>query len=286
MMLLPAACMTGVLHAEILSRPRVQARFDSLQFQYGELGESGFSPGLCVQWNLRLQCNPPWRVAYVRQDGEKPEVADSRGTRMPNPLLSFCTAENRDKSAAFRANLHIRGEKWRPAPRSVWMSVRGRIPVAVSCTEKLSEKVTLSLKDGEKTSIVLKGAALGKESDVRASVTVEWCRPNRWKGREGVAAVIRVKTPVPCGIKELEFFTEDGRPDDVSKSYEAFHGSYGQYYWLQNIWMGTESKDRFKMAVKYASGLQEVMVPVSFKAGMGGIVEPVRKGGEKKEGKK
>lgn len=277
--------MTGMLHAEVPAPPRVQARFDSLQLQYGELGESGLSPGLCIQWNLRLQCSPPWRVAYVRQDGDKPEVADSRGTRMPNPLLSFRTAENRDKSAAFRANLHIRGEKWRPAPHSTWVSVRGCMPVAVSCTEKLSEKVTLSLKDGEKTSILLKGAALGKESDVRAAVTVEWCRPGRRKGREGVSAVIRVRTAVPCGIKELEFFTEDGQPGGVSKSYEAFHGSYGQYYWLQNIWMSTESKDRFKMAVKYASGLREVMVPVFFKAGMGGIVEPARKGEEKKEGK-
>lgn len=278
--------MTGMLHAEVPSPPRVQARFDSLQLQYGELGESGLSPGLCIQWNLRLQCSPPWRVAYVRQDGDRPEVADSRGTRMPNPLLSFRTAENRDKSAAFRANLHIWGEKWRPAPHSTWMSVQGCMPVAVSRSEKLSEKITLSLKDGEKASILLKGAALGKESDVRAAVTVEWCRLGRRKGREGVSAVIRVKTAVPCGIKELEFFTEDGQPGDVSKSYEAFHGSYGQYYWLQNIWMSTESKDRFKMAVKYASGLQEVMVPVSFKAGMGGMVAPVRQGEEKKEEEK
>ncbi len=72
------------------------------------------------------------------------------------------------------------------------MSVVGRVPVAVSCSEKL----TLSLKNGEKASVVLKGAALGKESDVRAAVTVERCHPDRWKGREGMAAVIRVK--IPC----------------------------------------------------------------------------------------
>lgn len=66
-------------------------------------------------------------------------------------------------------------------PRSTWMSVVGRVPVAVSCSEKL----TLSLKNGEKASVVLKGAALGKESDVRAAVTVERCHPDRWKGREG-----------------------------------------------------------------------------------------------------
>lgn len=208
-------------------------------------------------------------------------MADSRGTRLPNAPLSFCTAENRDKSAVFRANLHIWGEKWRPAPRSTWMSVVGRVPVAVSCSEKLSEKITLSLKNGEKASVVLKGAALGKESDVRAAVTVERCHPDRWKGREGMAAVIRVKIPVPWGIKEREFFTEDGQPADVSKFYEAFNGSYGQYYWLQNIWMSTENKDRFQMAVNYADGLQEVTVPVSFKAAMGGILAP---GGGRKEG--
>lgn len=116
-------------------------------------------------------------------------------------------------------------------PRSTWMSVVGRVPVAVSCSEKL----TLSLENGEKASVVLKGAALGKESDVRAAVTVERCHPDRWKGREGMAAVIRVKISVPWGIKEREFFTEDGQPADVSKFYEAFNGSYGQYYWLQNI---------------------------------------------------
>lgn len=206
-------------------------------------------------------------------------MADSRGTRLPNAPLSFCTAENRDKSAVFRANLHIWGEKWRPAPRSTWMSVVGRVPVAVSC----SEKPTRSLKNGEKASVVLKGAALGKESDVHAAVTVERCHPDRWKGREGMAAVIRVKIPVPCGIKEREFFTEDGQPADVSKFYEAFNGSYGQYYWLQNIWMSTENKERFQMAVNYADGLQEVMVLMSFKAAMGGILAP---GGKKRRRKK
>lgn len=277
--------MAGALHAETPSRPRVQASFYSLQFQYGELGDSGVSSRLRIQWNLRLRCDPPWRVAYVRQDGDKPEMADSRGTRLPNAPLSFCTAENRDKSAAFRANLHIWGEKWSPAPRSTWISVVGRVPVAVSCSEKLSEKITLSLKNGEKASVVLKGAALGKESDVRAAVTVERCHPNHWKGREGMAAVIRVKTSVPCGIKELEFFTEDGQPADVSKFYEAFNGSYGQYYWLQNIWMSTENKERFQMAVNYADGLQEVMVPVSFKAAMGGILAPGGKEEKKEEEK-
>lgn len=33
--MLPAACMAGALHAETPSRPRVQASFYSLQFQYG-----------------------------------------------------------------------------------------------------------------------------------------------------------------------------------------------------------------------------------------------------------
>lgn len=47
--------------------------------------------------------------------------------------------------------------------------------------------------------------------------------------------------------------------------------------------MSTENKDRFQMAVNYADGLQEVMVPVSFKAAMGGILAP---GGKKRRRKK
>ncbi len=55
--------MAGALHAETPSRPRVKESFYSLQFQYGELGDSGASPRLHIQWNLRLRCDPPWRVA-------------------------------------------------------------------------------------------------------------------------------------------------------------------------------------------------------------------------------
>lgn len=276
--------MTGALYAEAPPVPRVQVRFNSLQFKYGELGGSGLSAKPSLQWTLGLQCDPPWRVAYVHMAGTRPEVKDSRGTCALASRLSFCTAQNHKKSAMFRGDLYIFGEKWSPDPHATWISVQGCMPVGVSCSEKLSEKITLSLKNGVKVPMVLKGAALGKKSDVPAVVTVEYCHPQYWKGKEGVAGVIRVKTPVPCGIKEMELFTKDGKQDDQTgfrKFYEAFSGDYGQYTWLQNIWVSLENRDQFKIAVKYADGLQEVIVPVSFKVGMGGMVFS----GEKEKGK-
>lgn len=275
--------MPGGLCAESVPPPRVEAFFDFLQFKYGELWESGLAKKPYLQWTMRLQCDPPWRVAYVRQKGDDLCMLDSSGTRASKTDLGFCTAENHDESAAYRANLHIKGEKWSPSPKAVWIGVQGKVSVGVSCSVRESEKVTLSLKNGSKVPVVLKEAAGGK--DVEVVVTVEDCRFSRWKKRDGIQCVVRVESPVPCGIKELEFFAEDGQPGDVIKFYEAFNGIYGRYYWLQNIWMHMKEGERFKMAVRYADDVKEVMVPVSFKVGMGGIVPSEQESQEKEERK-
>lgn len=232
--------------------------------------------------HLNVRNGASLKVAYCEEDRAVLRIRDAGGrscSGLQYQYFSSAAMPGSRKTGVFT----VLTKSWLPSPSATWFQVEGTIPFAVSRTSAMSEFVVLRQDEGEGVPLVLRGAAMdGGDVEVRMKINEDMS----WKsgGKEHRRFSIRLDSPVRIGCMGFEVHMEDGMllPQDERDRMMMKTGD--GYVWRRPLAPENLTGKEWRVSVKYAAGLERILVPVDIRGGLFGVAEerePVKKGGLK-----
>lgn len=270
------ACVPPGICAEQSPQPSVQLLLNSVNAWNGNAGkwlkEEDAVPHFAV--NMLFRCRAPWKIAGVHPGKTRLELADSLGNRTSHVQVRYgSSVEGRWPVFPERPRLSVDGKGWLPRRKAQWVEVRGTVVAVVSDRDEESAAVKIQLKKGFRVPVVLERAAQkGMPGGVHAELAVVDVPPVFLKREESCYAVLELALPPECVARDVLFPEEAGPvkggepllwPEDVRS---------GKTVWRTSVHVKKPEGAWVDVRVRYASGLKDVMVPVSFRVGMNGII--------------
>lgn len=271
------ACMpSGVNAAPEESAPSVRACLHSVCVWNGGrwFQEEEDVPHLTV--DLLFRCAAPWKVSCMNWKKTRLALSDSYGNRAPQARWHYgSSSESRWPLLISQPWLSVDGNGWIPHRKSRWVEISGTAAVLVSSVEKVTEEVTIQLKKGAKVPVLFRDALPpGKEGDVQTELTVsDVARVAQRDDQSIMWVTVSMELPDGCGVRKLEMAEEKCLVGsaDVPLLPNPGRGG-GRFVWIGAFYVKKlREGDWMKAKVRYASGLKEVAVPVSFRVGLWGM---------------
>lgn len=130
--------------------------------------------------------------------------------------------------------------------------------------------------------MVLEKAVLnhGKEEDVHTELTVTNWGFSIPGQKDNVWVELSLVLPDGSGARELELVDRDNPEEKNNQSLLPGNFRNGKSTWAAFFVLQRPEDNRLNFRIRYASGLKEAEVPVSFRIGMAGIVLPAGAAGE------
>ena len=277
------ACVPVLLHAQPVPELAVQAVPHSVNIWSGEgrFHEEEIVPHLTM--HMVFRCASPWKIACVHLGKTRLDVYDSLGSRPPGVQLFHQTSmTGRWPVMPLFPGLSVVGSNWTPGRDARWVEVRGTASVTVSSTDRNSEVVSVPLEKGAGAPVTLEKAALnnGKEEDVHTELTVsDWgfSMPGQ---KDNIWVALSLVLPDGSGACGLAWLGEGSAEE---RGYEPLlPGDFenGKSAWTAFIVLKRPENNQLNFRIRYASGLKETEIPVSFRIGMAGMAPPAEKRAE------
>lgn len=232
-------------------------------------GKGGNKKSFTVR--LLVKGQAPWTVAYCDLNAIRLTLEDSEGIASPS---TKCRTDFFYDYLEGDRKLSVLAESWLPSLEAAWVRVKGEIPVVISSQVESSERVTIPLKKGASVPLVLKNAHLaeedGKGEAVKTELLIKEYEQDEKEG-EVMVVTVRLKSPVTFGWRDFDLMTAGG---------EAVVGEWGrgsaesdkEFVWDKVFRLKGADHQNLKVAVRYASGLKKLLVPVDMKAGLSGFM--------------
>ena len=217
-----------------------------------------------MEWKLENASS--WDIAWCEGDKARVVAEDPEGRRSADRSYFYhhIWGSNRE------GRLSISFERWRPGAGAQWVRVKGKVLFAVSRHEAATAPVTVKLVDGCSVPLVLKGAGLAGDEDIKATLTVEKFEEygdGRWANMK-----LGLKTNRPLGFRTFELRTMDGKPLKSVGFNESFTDlGKGLQVWGQERKMDAVPERELQVLVKYAAHPQLAWATVDSRATLSGV---------------
>ena len=277
------ACVPVLLHAQPVSEPAVKAVIHSVNIWSGEGWFHGKDTVPHLTMHMLFQCTAPWKIASVHLEKTRLDLCDSLGSRPPGvQLFHQASVTERWMVSPLRPWLSVEGRDWTPGRDARWVEVRGTAAVMVSSMDRDSEVVSVPLEKGTGVPVVLEKAVLnhGKEEDVHTELTVTNWGFSIPGQKDNVWVELSLVLPDGSGARELELVDRDNPEEKNNQSLLPGNFRNGKSTSAAFFVLQRPEDNRLNFRIRYASGLKEAEVPVSFRIGMAGMVLPAGAAGE------
>ena len=213
-----------------------------------------------------------WKIACcgVGEGGLK--LADSEGSSCPGMECCYDDSPSLLEGLEKGKTITLSTESWLPTADAKWMEVSGKIPFFICRASFMSESVSLKMEEGSSVPLVLRNAG-SDGGDVDAVLEVV---PYKVIGSQGFVS-LRLFAPSKIGFLGANVESEDGAVLPVDGPSEYVPGEVDhpgrKYCWIMNFREEDIKEGEWKVAVKYADELKEIMVPVQARFGLFGVME-------------